>query len=139
MCGTPVIAQDTGAFLENVENGKTGLLCHTLQDYCTSIQLALDGYFDREYIRKTAVSKYDMYKVAKQYDYVFKNICELYNGNQGWYSHNSYLHLKHPDILQKIKTKKITKEILNHDSPIKIEESKPIIKHSKTIPTGIFN
>jgi glycosyltransferase involved in cell wall biosynthesis len=86
LCGTPVIANDFGAFVETVEDGKTGYLCHTMADYCRGVQMALDGKFDREYIRNRAVQKYDMYNVAKQYEYVFKCVIELSTVNNGWYS-----------------------------------------------------
>ena len=76
LCGTPVIAPESGAFVETVEQFKTGLLCHTLADYCKGVQMALDGHFDRRYIHKRA-QRYDMYEVAKQYDYAFKCIADL--------------------------------------------------------------
>ena len=91
LCGTPVISTDFGAFTETVEQFKTGLRCHTLADYCYGIQMAIDGKFDRQYIRERAVKKYDMYNVAKQYDYAFKTILDMHNGNGGWYSKVSYL------------------------------------------------
>jgi glycosyltransferase involved in cell wall biosynthesis len=93
LCGTPVITNDFGAFVETVEPFKTGMLCHTLSDFCEAVQMALDGKFDRQYIRDRAVKKYDMYNVAKQYEYAFKNILDIYNGNKGWYSLNSYIEL----------------------------------------------
>ena len=93
MCGTPVIASDWGAMSETIENFKTGVRCHTLQDYVTAVQMALDGKFDRAYIRKRAVEKYDMYKLAKHYEYVFKSVVDIRNGAGGWYSKNSYLTL----------------------------------------------
>ena len=89
LCGTPVIAHDFGAFPETIEPFKTGLCCHTLADFCYGIQLALDGKFDREYISKRAVEKYDMYNVANKYEYVFKTILNIYNGTNGWYSPNT--------------------------------------------------
>ena len=91
LCGIPVIAQDSGAFTETIENFKTGLLCHTLADYCYGVQMALDGKFDKHYIRDRAVKKYDMYNVANQYEYVFKSILDIYNGNNGWYSQDTYI------------------------------------------------
>jgi glycosyltransferase involved in cell wall biosynthesis len=87
LCGTPVICSDFGAMTETVEQFKTGLRCHTLSDYCHGIQMALDNHFDRTYIRERAANLYDMYKVAFQYEYVFKSIREIYvPGNNGWYS-----------------------------------------------------
>ena len=91
LCGTPVLTTDYGAFTETVEQFKTGLRCHTLADYCLGIQMAIDGKFDRQYIHDRAVKKYDMYNVAKEYDYAFKNILDLHNNNGGWYSKESHL------------------------------------------------
>jgi len=93
MCGTPVITSDWGAMSETIENFKTGVRCHTLQDYVEAVQMALEGKFDREYIRKRAVEKYDMYKLAKHYEYVFKSVVDIHNGSGGWYSKESYLRL----------------------------------------------
>ena len=97
LCGTPVITTDYGAQTETVESFKTGVHCHTLGDYCTGVQMALDGVFDRQYIHRRAVKKYDMYNVAKKYDYAFKTIMDVHNGNGGWYSKNSYLELLKDD------------------------------------------
>ena len=93
LCGTPVITNDFGAFTETIEPFKTGLLCHTLADFCKGIQMALDGEFDRQYIRNRATKLYDMYNVAKQYEYTFKNILDITNGNGGWYSKDTYIDL----------------------------------------------
>jgi glycosyltransferase involved in cell wall biosynthesis len=93
LCGTPVITVDNGAFTETIEPFKTGVLCHTLSDYCNGIQMALDGKFDREYIGTRARKLYDMYNVAKKYEYSFKNILEIHNGNNGWYSNECFLDL----------------------------------------------
>jgi glycosyltransferase involved in cell wall biosynthesis len=91
LCGTPVISTDYGAMVETVENGKTGLRGHTLADYCHGVQMALDNKFDRQYIRDRAVSLYDMYNVAYQYEYVFNSVLDIQNGNNGWYSKESHL------------------------------------------------
>ena len=71
LCGVPVVAPDAGAFAE------TGALCHTLADYCHGVQLAIDSKFDRAHIRQRAVQRYDMYNVARKYDYAFKCIADL--------------------------------------------------------------
>ena len=93
LCGTPVITNDFGAFVETIEPFKTGMFCHTLADFCEAVQMAIDNKFDRQYIHERAVKKYDMYNVAKQYDYVFKNIIDVYNGNGGWYAKKSHLQI----------------------------------------------
>jgi hypothetical protein len=54
--------------------------------------MALDGKFDRQYIRDRAVRKYDMYNVAKQYKYVFNTLLDLYDSKKnGWYSPDTYI------------------------------------------------
>jgi len=88
LCGVPVISSHHGAFVENIEQFKTGVKCHTLSDFCYGIKMALNGKFDREYIHKRAVKLFDMYNVAKLYDYAFRSFNEIYNGNNGWYSPN---------------------------------------------------
>jgi glycosyltransferase involved in cell wall biosynthesis len=91
LCGTPVITHPYGALVDTVENFKTGVHCRTLGDFCYAIQMALDDKFDRKYIHERAEKKYDMFEIAKQYDYTFKTILDLHNGNGGWYSKESYL------------------------------------------------
>jgi hypothetical protein len=91
LCGTPVITKDYGAQTETVENFVTGVRCHTLSDYGYGIQMALDGKFDRSYIRERAVKLYDMYNVAKKYEYVFKTIMDVHNGKNGWYSPDMHI------------------------------------------------
>lgn len=94
LCGTPVISHDFGGFVDSVEQFKTGVRCHTLGDICYGVQMAIDGKFDRKYIHERAKEKFDMYKIAKQYDYVFKTVLELFDSRKGWYSPNSYLDAK---------------------------------------------
>lgn len=91
LSGTPVIAHDCGAFTETIEPFKTGLLCHTLADFCLGVQMALDGKFDRQYISDRATSKYDMFNLAKNYESVFQNVLNIHNGANGWYAQDSYL------------------------------------------------
>lgn len=93
LCGTPVITNDFGAFVETIEPFKTGMLCHTLADFCSGVQMALDDKFDRKYINERATKLYDMYNVGKKYEYVFKTIMDVSNGKNGWYSPDSYIEL----------------------------------------------
>lgn len=88
LCGTPVICHDYGAFVENIEQHKTGLRCHTLSDFCYGVQMAIDKKFDRSYIRIRAIELFDIHNVAKKYDYAFKSIINIHNGTNGWYSNN---------------------------------------------------
>lgn len=91
LCGTPVITKDYGAQTETVEQFKTGLRCHTLADSCLGITMALEGKFDRTYIRERAVRLYDMFNVARQYEYTFKTLMDVHNGKNGWYSPDSHI------------------------------------------------
>ena len=91
LCGTPVLGPDFGAFVQNIENLKTGVNCHTLSDYCYGLQMALDGKFNRQYISDRAVKLFDMYNVAKKYDYTLKSIIQITNGNNGWYSKHEFI------------------------------------------------
>jgi len=92
LCGTPVITKDYGAQTETVEQGVTGLRCHTLEDYCVGIRMAQRGEFNREKIRERAVTQYDMKEVARTYDYIFRCILDVYRTEaNGWYSPTSYL------------------------------------------------
>ena len=93
LCGTPVMTKDYGAQTDTVENFKTGLRCHTLADYKVGLQMAFDGAFDRTYIRERAMRRYDMFNVAKQYEYAFRNFLDIHNGKNGWYSPDSYIEL----------------------------------------------
>lgn len=86
LCGTPVISTDWGGMVETVEQFKTGLRGHTLADFCYGVQMAIDGKFNRKYIRDRAVRLYDMYNVAHQYEYVLKSILDIHNYSGGWYS-----------------------------------------------------
>ena len=86
-----MLTTDAGGQTETIKQGRTGLRCHTLADYCYGVQMALDGAFDRAYIRERAVRRYDMYEVAKQYEPVFKTINDVHNGAGGWHSKSSQL------------------------------------------------
>lgn len=98
LCGTPVITNDCGAFVETIEPFKTGMLCHTLADYYAAIQMAIDNKFDRKYINERATKLYDMYNVGKKYEYTFNTILNVYNGKKGFYSPDTYINLLNPII-----------------------------------------
>jgi hypothetical protein len=53
--------------------------------------MALDGKFNRMYIRERAVSKYSLEAVGKSYEYALKSIMDVHNGKNGWYSGTSHL------------------------------------------------
>lgn len=92
LCGTPVICSDWGGMSENVEQFKTGLKGRTLADYCLGVQMALDGKFDRLYIRERAVRLFDMYKLAYDYEYALRSMLDVYIPEKnGWYSPDSHI------------------------------------------------
>lgn len=92
LCGTPVICTDHGGQGETVEQFKTGFRGRTLADFCLGVQMALEGKFDRNYIRERAVRNYDMYKLAYDYEYAFRSILDIYNPEKnGWYSPDSHM------------------------------------------------
>jgi hypothetical protein len=88
-----VITKDYGAQTETVEDGVTGRRCHTLADLCEGVTAAVEGKFNREYIRERAVSLYDMFVVAKRYDYALRCINDVYNGSNGWLSATAHSHI----------------------------------------------
>jgi mannosyltransferase OCH1-like enzyme len=53
--------------------------------------MALDGKFDRKYIRERAVKMFDMYNLAHNYEYVFKTVLDVFNGKNGWYSPDTHI------------------------------------------------
>lgn len=52
LCGTPVATTSYGVFPETVEDGKTGFLCSTMDDFIQAIEKS--GDLDTAYIRKRA-------------------------------------------------------------------------------------
>jgi glycosyltransferase involved in cell wall biosynthesis/GR25 family glycosyltransferase involved in LPS biosynthesis len=94
LCGTPVISTDWGGMVETVEQFKTGLRGHTLADFCYGVQMAIDGKFNRQYIRDRAVRLYDMYNLANNYEYALKSILDVNTpGKNGWYAQKSHISL----------------------------------------------
>ena len=92
LCGTPVICSDWGGMTETVEQFRTGVRCHTLADYCHGIQMALDGRFNRSYIRDRAANLFDMYNLAYQYENVFRSVLDVFtSGKNGWYSPDCHM------------------------------------------------
>jgi hypothetical protein len=90
LCGTPVVCTDFGAMTETVEHGKTGVRCHTLQDFCAAIHFCKN--LDRQYIRDRAESRYSLEAVAPQYEYILKTIIDVPK-NGGWYAKHTNMTL----------------------------------------------
>lgn len=91
LCGTPVISNEFGALTETVEQLKTGMLCHTLADFCLAVNKAINNEFDRNYIMERAQKLYDMKEVGKKYEYALKSILDIDNGKGGWYCKTSHM------------------------------------------------
>ena len=78
--------------METVEQGKTGLRCHTLADLCRGVEMAIAGKFDRQYIHDRAVRLYSMYTQAGQYRYIFETMLDVYRSEKnGWYSPDTHI------------------------------------------------
>lgn len=98
LCGTPVVSTAYGAFLTNVEHGRTGFHTHTLQDIVEAIRYADAGHFNRQYIRDRAVKLWSYETVAKQYEYAFRCILDVHYG-KGWYANKSHMTIQQtPDV-----------------------------------------
>ena len=53
--------------------------------------MALNDKFDRNYIHERAKRIYSMEEIGKKYEYALRSILEIHNGNNGWFSRNSYI------------------------------------------------
>lgn len=73
LSGTPVLTSDFGAFTETVVPGITGIRCRTFKDWLRGLDLA--RAFNRREVRDTAVSRYSMRVVGRQYATVFDELC----------------------------------------------------------------
>lgn len=72
LCGTPVIAFKWGAFVETIEDGKTGFLVNNYEELKEAVK-KVDS-LDRKYIRERARRLYSTETVAKMYEDYFKRI-----------------------------------------------------------------
>lgn len=81
LCGTPVIATNTGGFTETIEHGKTGFLCNTFGDFLEAIRRV--GELDPSYIRARAESLYSFDAVKPLYEQYFRRV-QLLGTRKGW-------------------------------------------------------
>jgi glycosyltransferase involved in cell wall biosynthesis len=72
LSGTPVLASDWGAFPETVQDGVSGFLCRTEEDFQQGIGRCYN--LIPEECRGWAVSRYGMAVVGKQYDRYFRRL-----------------------------------------------------------------
>lgn len=95
LCGTPLIAQDYGAFTETVQDGITGFRCHTLQDWIDAIHKAPD--LDRPRIRKRALARYSVNACGPLYDRALQAIHGVRLGaGYDWYGPFGYNAIQPP-------------------------------------------
>ena len=80
LVGTPAITTDFGAHTENVEQGKTGYRCRTLNEFVHAAKNV--DKLDPKYIRARAVSLWDMNVIKYRYDHFFKQLYDLWGA--GW-------------------------------------------------------
>ncbi len=78
LCGTPVISTNFGCFPENIEHGKTGFLCNTMQGFVDAATVCKYHKIDYQYIRDRAISKYSMDRVSILYQNWFNDLSRLY-------------------------------------------------------------
>ena len=83
MCGTPVLTTDWGAFPETVINGKTGFRCRTAAEFAKALEL-VDG-LDRLAIRKSAIERYSLEKIAPFFERYFLFVWNVHK-NGGYYA-----------------------------------------------------
>jgi glycosyltransferase involved in cell wall biosynthesis len=79
LSGTPIITPHFGSFAE-IQNGRTGFLCHTLRDYVNAIKNR--GDIDPADCRQRGMH-YTLDRVAPQFESWFRDIREMYTG-KGW-------------------------------------------------------
>lgn len=88
LSGTPVISTNFGCFPETIEDGRTGFLCNTLQDFVDACKNV--DKLDYQYIRDRAVRKYSMENVKWQFQKWFEDLYQLFLSVQdprvkGWH------------------------------------------------------
>ena len=75
LCGTPIISTEFGAFVESVEQGRTGYRCGVLGDYVHAIDLCRD--LSRTYVRARAERLYSTHAALKNYATYFARMDAL--------------------------------------------------------------
>jgi glycosyltransferase involved in cell wall biosynthesis len=85
LCGTPVITTNFGAFMETVDQGRSGFRCNTLGDLLYGVDHA--GELGRGSIAARARALYSLETCGKQYDSVLNQVADL--AESGWYTETS--------------------------------------------------
>lgn len=81
LCGTPVLSTSFGAFTETITNWENGFRCHTLGDWLGALRNV--PKLDRSAIRRTAMGRYSLPVIGRQYDIVFTQILDRLT--TGWF------------------------------------------------------
>lgn len=76
LCGTPVISTNYGAFVDTIEQGKTGFRCDTTNDIALAV--AEVGKLDRDYIKKRARRLYDKNNVQWMFEKYWQDLYDVY-------------------------------------------------------------
>jgi len=80
LSGTPAIATNFACFPETIEDGRTGFVCNTLDDFVKAAKAA-EG-LDYNYIRERAIGKYSMDNVKWHFQKWFKELYRVYLSTQ---------------------------------------------------------
>lgn len=85
LAGTPVITTPFGVYNETIVDGVNGQRCFTFGDFIKAVEWSESlSPAQLRKIRKTAMDKWSMNVVAKQYDEYFNRLMTLYE--DGWYT-----------------------------------------------------
>lgn len=76
LCGTPVITTNYGAFVDTVEQGKTGYRCDTTNDIALAV--AEVGRLDRQYIKDRARRLYSLESVQWMFEKFWQDLYDVY-------------------------------------------------------------
>ena len=77
--GTPVIAMALGSTPEVIEDGKTGFLCHSVEECIAAIDRVKE--IDRVACRDRVVAKFSVERMVDDYEAVYQKLAENLNNN----------------------------------------------------------
>ena len=72
LCGCPVIAFARGGMPEGIENGKTGFLCHTIDEMCDSVRRLAE--IDRSFCRAEAERRFSDRAIVDAYEQLYREM-----------------------------------------------------------------
>jgi len=78
-CGTPIVGFDIGGINEQIEHGKNGILCPTIEPFALKIsilELLQQHELDRTEISKEAHEKYALHVQAERMKAVYDSILQ---------------------------------------------------------------